>query len=171
ELGTRLSVAVLTGKRAAVGDDEICGLVYEVAEFLDAFSGLKVEADAIVRTAVAEVTVHDTAIAVRVGQLAQIAQITSEFVRSNCGILPTFPGCRLSRYARDRAQSGFSYLPSFSCLPDVRKKTKGWSVRGATECLRESARAAFGRGDCIGAKLGPQASSTFGSTRHAFGIS
>ena len=42
QLGTRLSVAVLTGKRAAVGDDEICGLVYEVAEFLDAFSGLKV---------------------------------------------------------------------------------------------------------------------------------
>ena len=82
---------MLTGKRAAVGDDEICGLVYEVAEFLDAFSGLKVEADAIVRTAVAEVTVHDTAIAVRIGQLAQIAQITAEFVWGNGGIFPALP--------------------------------------------------------------------------------
>src|SRR5437667_7709856 len=71
QLGTRLSVTVLTGKRTAVRDDEIRGLIYEVAEFLDAFAGLKLEADAIVRTSVSEMAVSHTATAVGTGQLAQ----------------------------------------------------------------------------------------------------
>ena len=58
ELRLRLTVAVLAGDRAAVGNDQLGRLLDEVAVVPDAVGGFQLEVDACVDTALAEVAIQ-----------------------------------------------------------------------------------------------------------------
>src|SRR6185437_8548627 len=73
KLSASLTVAMFTGEGSAIGDDQVGGLLHKSAEIANAVCRLQVEADAIVNTAVAEVSVQHALIAVSVDHLLLVA--------------------------------------------------------------------------------------------------
>src|SRR5205814_6071917 len=77
QLRTGLAVSVLSRERAAARNHQVSGIIHELTELLDAFSGFQVEGDSIVRAAVTEVAVHDTAVAVGIRQDRKSTRLNS----------------------------------------------------------------------------------------------
>ncbi len=88
EFGLGLAVAVLARQRAAVLDDQFGGLAQETAPDLDALGGTRVEGDAGVDAAVAEVSVERGLVAVAVDQCLEFAQVVAEAQRIDRGVFP-----------------------------------------------------------------------------------
>ena len=112
ELGFRLAVSVLTGKRSAHRHDEIACFVHERLVGLDAAMGLEIEVDACVHASLPEVAVQRTVVLMLFEQLAQIAKILSELLRRRRRIFPALPCDRLSRHTGGRAECGFADSPN-----------------------------------------------------------
>ena len=96
-VGVRLSVAVLAGERAAVGENEVGRLVEEAEERPDARLALQVEADARVHAALAVVAEEDAREPVPAEQLREVPQVPAEPLGRNGRILEARPGFELPR--------------------------------------------------------------------------
>src|SRR5690242_12544082 len=108
----RLAVAVLSRNGTAVFHDEIDSLADKRAIVANSFNGAKIEIDASMNAALAEVPVERAVIAVLFEEFAQIAQIVADFVGRNSGVLPTFPCDWLSGNEGRGAKSRFANLPN-----------------------------------------------------------
>ena len=111
QFGAGLAVAVFAGERAAIADDEIGGLLDELAELGDAFFRLQVEVEARVHAAIAEVAVERAFVAELGHHLAQVAEIAAEFFGRDRGVFPSFPVQRLAGHVRSGAEAGFANVP------------------------------------------------------------
>ena len=79
QLGARLPVAVLARQRAAEAQHQIGGVIKKCSKGGDAFSGLQVERDACVDTALTEVTIERAVVVViLLEQASQAAQVIAE---------------------------------------------------------------------------------------------
>ena len=100
QLAPRAPVAVLSGQRPAVGDDEVgCG-GHEVPEPAGAARPVKSEPDAQVDASLAEVAVRGARQPVVPEQRAQLAQVGREPGRRDGGVLEPRPGRATVRQAR-----------------------------------------------------------------------
>src|SRR5581483_2547497 len=111
ELGSRLSIAVLAGERAAVANDEIDRLVHERAPLRDARSRHHVEVDATVDASHPEVAVECRVVAVLREERAEVAEIPADPVDGDGGVLPSGPGRGLAGDERRRAETRFADVP------------------------------------------------------------
>src|ERR1022692_2380798 len=114
QLGPRLAVAVFTGKRSAIADDQIGSLFHELAEVGDAWLGLQIEVHAHGYAGVSEVPIESAPVAIGLHHLLQIAKIVAELVGSDGGILPTLPARPLTRHVGGGSQGRFPDFPD--CL-------------------------------------------------------
>src|SRR5581483_3050081 len=121
QLGTLLAVTMFTGERTAVSNNQIGSFSHELAVFADTIAGLQVEANSSVNAAVSEMAVEHGFVAIAVEHLSQLAQITAQLPGSYCGILPAFPGERLTGHMGGRSQTRFTHFPHFFRLLLVRK--------------------------------------------------
>src|SRR5260370_3890079 len=130
-----LPCPTLREKSAAISDDQVRSLFHELPHFLQSVIRLKIETNAVVDAAVSKVAVYHAAIVVGFGQLAEFAQISAQLLRSDCGVFPSFPRCRLPGNVRNRAQRRFSDFPGLSRQPLVAQQPKTrWPIVPA-ECL------------------------------------
>ncbi len=106
QLAARLAVAVLAGERPAVGHHQVGGALDEPAECRDAIGGDQVEGDPGVHAALAEVPVQGRAGVPELAvELAQVAQVVTQPLGRDRGVLPAFPGVRHVRHPGGGAQS------------------------------------------------------------------
>src|SRR5262249_55955429 len=91
QFGASLTVSVLAGERAPVSDDEISGLVHELAEAGNALFGFEIEIDSRVHAGVAEVSVEHSVIGELGHEVLEVAEVVAEFVRGHGCIFPTLP--------------------------------------------------------------------------------
>ena len=111
KFGAGLAVAMFAGERAAVADDEIRGLLRELAVLGDAIFRLQVEVEARVHAAVAEVAVEGTLVTEVTHYLSQVAEIAAQFVGRDRSVFPSFPVKRFAGYMRSGAEAGFANVP------------------------------------------------------------
>ena len=91
QFGLLLTVAVLTGQRAAVGDDQVGGLAHERAVVGQPVGGAQVEADPRVHAALPEVAVQGTGQPVPVVERLQIAKVGADLRRRDGRVFPAGP--------------------------------------------------------------------------------
>src|ERR1035437_4780955 len=109
--GARLSVAVLAGEGTAVFEDYVGGFIDKLSILCNSFSGLEIEGEAEVHTALAEVPIHRRAIAVAIDQAEQIAQICAEKFGRNGGVFPAFAAVLLSGNEDAGSETGLANSP------------------------------------------------------------
>ena len=102
QLGARLPVAVLAGERAAVGDDEVGGLLDEAPVARDPAAAREVEVVADVHAALAEVAVVDAPEAVPRRERPQVAQVVADPLGRHRRVLPALPVVLALRERGDR---------------------------------------------------------------------
>src|SRR5690348_17281380 len=113
QLAARLTVAMLTGQRSAIANDEIGRSMDKGPIFFDTCFGHEVEIDACVDTPLAEVAVERAGIPELREKLSEIAQITPQFFGRHGGIFPAFPS--ILRAGKDRKSTRLnSSHPSIS---------------------------------------------------------
>ena len=86
-----LPIAVLPGKRSTVTQHQVGGLFEELVELPHSGLTLQVKAHLHVDTAMSEVSVEGRLISELIEELAQVAQVRSEFFGGHRGVIPTFP--------------------------------------------------------------------------------
>ena len=105
QLTARLSIAVLTGERAVVRDDQIGRPLDELAKPCDAGCGAHIEWDPRVHATLSEVTVERRLpVAELIEQRAEITEVGGETVGRDRGVLPARPGVRQAGDASRRAE-------------------------------------------------------------------
>ena len=92
EFGAGLAIAVLSGERAAVADDEVGGLGDEGAVFGEALGGAEVEVELAMEAALAEVAEEDDEVAEAVGEGVELAEVGAELLGVDGGVFPATPG-------------------------------------------------------------------------------
>src|SRR5919108_1173128 len=84
----------------------------EVTVFFNAFGRRQIEIDPGMDAALAKMAVERAMISVAVEKIAQVAQISADFLRRNRGVLPALPGIALSRSKGRGAEPRFADLPN-----------------------------------------------------------
>src|SRR5262249_25162524 len=103
QFATSLAVTMLPRKRPSVIHDQICSFFHEFAKLGNALLRFEIEIDASMNTAVPEVSVKCSAVAITGHQLPQFAKIMAKLLGCDCRIFPPFPAQRLSRNVRDNS--------------------------------------------------------------------
>src|SRR5699024_4941703 len=107
-----LTVTVLPGQRPAVGRDEVRRTLVEAGEGRHPLRGDQVEGDADVQAALTEVSADRGAAEVElVEETAQVAQVVTEALRVDRGVLPPRPGVAHVRWPGRRPEPGLAGRP------------------------------------------------------------
>src|SRR5262249_27989929 len=161
----RLAVTMLSGDGSPVADNQIGGLVDERAKVANSFDGTEVEVDTRVNAALPEVSIERAIVTMLLEQAAQVAQVGTDLLGRNGGVLPTFPRNRLSWHKGRRAKSGLANLPNQFLFALVVIELHGWSARSALQPRHHSSRFGIGFSLVLAAKLHQQEAIAFRQQR------
>jgi hypothetical protein len=137
-----LPVAVLAGERAAIGGDQVSGVLHEPAVGDDAVSGVEVERDAGVHAALAEVPVQArhglVGVAEAFVESLQIPQVVTEPLRRHRGVLPALPRVAFAGHVRGGAQPRFADLPQLVLVRGIVEERDVRVVLGLAERVEQA---------------------------------
>src|SRR5215468_5143251 len=149
----RLAVTMLSGDGSPVADNQIGGLVDERAKVANSFDGTEVEVDTRVNAALPEVSIERAIVTMLLEQSAQVAQVGTDLLGRNGGVLPTFPRNRLSWHKGRRAKSGLATLTNQFLFALVVIELHGWGARFALQPRHHSSRFGIGFSLVLATKL------------------
>ena len=147
QLAAGLAVAMLTGQRAAVGDDQVRGAFDEGPVVRDSIPGAHLERDPGVDAALAEVPVQRglrLRVAEVVEQCAEVAEVVPEAFGRHGGILPAFPGLVLPGGVGSRTETGLADLDQRFLFGGVIEELDVRGVFGALEVVEQGLRPSVG---------------------------
>ena len=129
QLAAAAAVTVLTGKRTAIGGDQIGGALHETAIFRQTSLVVKGKIDTDMDAPVAEMPVHQTVQAELVEQGAQIAQIVAKALGGHGGIFPARPRLGVGGSAPAKASAIRADTPQLgrvrTCFADTNRISIG----------------------------------------------
>ena len=165
QLRARLAVAVLAGERAAVGDDEVCGLVEKAPPLPHAASRAQVEVDAAVHAALTEVAVEGGAVSVGVEQLLEVPEVLALTARRDGCVLPARPVVARTACVGGRTEAAGAQRPDSPLAGAIGDERDRRGVGLLFEALDASPRPFAGFRGRLAAELGDQPSTAGGKTR------
>src|SRR4029077_10223048 len=169
KLSSSLPVSMLARQGAAVTDDQISGLVHELAEVRDAFFALVVEVETSVHTRVAKVAVKRSVISEVTHQPLEVAEILPQLLRCDGGVFPAFPTQRFARNVRDHPEARFADSPNMLGLGLV-AQTHVWNRPGAPQVSHQAEGLGFSLLRGLPAELSEQPTASSRKKSHTFRI-
>src|SRR5690242_4391477 len=124
---------MFTGKRSAETNDEICRFLNKAPVLVNALSGLQIEIDSRMKTALTEMSVQRTMIVVTIEQRPELTQIVADLILRHSGVFPSFPGVGLAGNSGSRAKPQFTHPPNEMFLLRIIKEFHRGSVTRRTK--------------------------------------
>ena len=114
-----LAIAMLARERTAERKDEVGGAIEELAEFAQALVGVEVEVDAEMGAALPIVAVKRAVVAIFGHEGGETAEICTQFLGRNAGVVPAFVALGLAGDEDGGAEAGLADAPDAGSVGSV----------------------------------------------------